>query len=265
MDLARRAGRRTGLRRATLAAERTRWERVIRSLRGTPRRRAHGRILCFHSVGTPQWGVNDVAPDRFRRHLELALDAGFRFVPAARIARDGGDADDLAITFDDGLRSVAMNAAPILAERRIPWTIFVVTEWAGRRHRFGDGMMLDWNDLERLAADGATIASHSVTHPDFARLSYAEAFRELADSRRAIAEHLGIETTEFAIPFGRSTNWSSDARAAAADAGYDLVYAQSEDRRPEGTVGRTFVTRFDGDRLFRSALGGAFDATEEFV
>jgi hypothetical protein len=37
------------------------------------------------------------------------------------------------------------------------------------------------------------------------------------------------------------------------------------ERRPPGTVPRTFITRFDNDRLFRAALGGAFDRWEEWM
>ncbi len=53
--------------------------------------------------------------------------------------------------------------------------------------------------------------------------------------------------------------------AAARAAGYTAVFAQSEERRPPGTVPRTFITRFDGDRIFRGALGGAFDRWEEWL
>ena len=40
---------------------------------------------------------------------------------------------DLAITFDDGLKSVLTNAAPILAEYDVPWSLFVVSDWADGR------------------------------------------------------------------------------------------------------------------------------------
>ena len=43
------------------------------------------------------------------------------------------------------------------------------------------------------------------------------------------------------------------------------MFAQAEETRPAETVARTFVTRWDGDRVFRAALGGAFDRWEEWV
>lgn len=240
-------------------------ERALRATTANGRPAATGRVLCYHSIGTEQWGVNDVSPQRFRAHLELALRLGYRFVPAAMVAQGRAGALDLAITFDDGVLSVAQRGAPILAELGIPWTLFVVSGWADGRHSFGNGIMMGWAEVESLAAQGVEIGSHSVSHPDFGSLSPGLAQRELVESRRLIEARTGIRTTSFAIPMGQSKNWSEAAGAASREAGYDLVYAQSVDSRPTGTVPRTFVTRFDDGRLFKAALEGAFDAWEEWV
>src|SRR3954469_19092089 len=117
-----RLARRTGLRRTSLASARMLYERNILASLGKRPARQTGRILCYHSIGQPLWGVNDVSPIQFRRHLDLALALGYRIVPAAEIAQTGGGPKDLAITFDDGLMSVATAAAPILAEYGVPYT-----------------------------------------------------------------------------------------------------------------------------------------------
>jgi peptidoglycan/xylan/chitin deacetylase (PgdA/CDA1 family) len=231
-----------------------------------PSRSSRSRILSYHGVGTPEWGVTNVTPSRFRRHLDLALEAGYQFVPARDVAGAIQDGDRrLAITFDDGLRTVATNAAPILADYGIPWTMFIVTKWADGEHPIHPDLFLGWDEIERLIHSGATIGSHSMTHPDFGRLARGAAEHELVSSRDAIRQHTGVDTTEFAIPTGRSVNWTPSAGEAARDAGYVLVYAHSERLRLPGTVPRTFITRFDGDRLFRAALGGAFDGWEEWI
>jgi Predicted xylanase/chitin deacetylase len=256
--------RRAGIRRTSVAALRMRCERSV--LAAISRRRlASGRILCYHSVGTPGWGVNDVAPERFRDHIELALRLGRRFVPAATIAAGTASHNDLAITFDDGFLSVATNAAPILADYGIPWTLFIVSDWADGRHDFGDRVVMGWAEIERLAAQGVEIGSHSSSHPDFGSLAFGAAWAELVESRRVIEARTGIVATAFAIPFGQSKNWSSPAHSAAAEAGYEQVYAQSVRHRPPGTVARTFITRSDDRRVFRAALEGAFDSWEEWV
>ncbi|MCB9486031.1 MAG: polysaccharide deacetylase family protein [Thermoflexaceae bacterium] len=257
--------RRAGLTRRHAAAIRMCCERTALSVAGE-RRPARSRILCYHSVGTASWGVNDVAPARFRSQIETAIRAGYHFVPAELIASDE-DSDErrLAITFDDGLASVATNAAPVLEEMGIPWTLAVVTDWADGLHEFGDGVMLDWRAIERLAEAGANIASHSVSHPDFGRIDEQKAEAELFESRFTIASRIGITPSAFAIPLGQTKNWNTAAQESAERAGYLTVYAQTEDRRHPGTVARTFVTRFDSPRIFRSALAGVFDHWEEWV
>lgn len=256
--------RAAGLRRSRAAAVRMCCERNVMTALHRRNAAPRSRILCYHSVGTPEWGNNDVSPRRFREQLESALHLGYRFVPASIIANGAGAPKDLAVTFDDGVRSVATNAAPILRELGIPWTLFVVTAWADGHAPFHPEQLLGWREVERLANDGATIASHSVTHPNFGRLAPDSVVQELEASRRTLESRLGILTAEFAIPMGQSADWTQHAMDAATSAGYTTVYAQSEERRAPGTVARTFVTRWDRPAIFRAALGGAFDRWEEW-
>jgi len=238
-------------------------ERWALALRRPAAATAQGRILAYHSVGTPSWGVNDVRPRDFERHLQLAVDDGWAFAtPAAVLAEPARK--QLALTFDDGAASVLTHAAPVLRHHGVPATAFVVTGWADGGHPDGAADVLDWAGLAQLEAAGVTLASHSVTHPDFGRLGAGETQRELAGSRRRMEQVLGRPVDEFAIPFGQSRNWTAAAGRAAADAGYTTVYAQAVDTRPPGTVPRTFITRIDRPAVFRAALAGAFDGWEEW-
>jgi peptidoglycan/xylan/chitin deacetylase (PgdA/CDA1 family) len=234
---------------------------------GRPSRVRRGRILTYHSIGTPQAGVNDVRPRDFERHLQIAVDDGWSFATPAEVIAEP-DKPQLALTFDDGMASVLANALPVLRHHGIPATAFVVTGWADAH----DGeipddwgrIVLDWRGVSKLQEGGMTLASHSVTHSDFGRLEPGEARRELEVSRERLRQVLGVETSEFAIPLGQSRNWSPAAGRAAAEAGYRTVYAQCVGTRPEGTIARTFITRIDRPMLFRAALAGAYDNWEEW-
>jgi peptidoglycan/xylan/chitin deacetylase (PgdA/CDA1 family) len=227
----------------------------------TPAKR--GRILAYHSIGTPQWGVNDVAPRDFERHLQIAVDDGWSFATPAEVIAEP-DKAQLALTFDDGAISVLTHAAPVLRHHGVPATAFVVTGWVDGHCEPGYDQVLDWPGVNALRAAGMSLASHSVTHPDFGRLEIGEVRRELEVSRERMRHMLDIETDEFAIPLGQSRNWSQAAGVAAAEAGYTTVYAQAINTRPEGTVARTFITRIDRPMLFRAALAGAYDNWEEW-
>lgn len=264
----RRQFRRVGLTRTGIASARVGGQRLLLSARRRPPSAARPRVLCYHSVGTRQWGVNDVSPRRFRRQLEAALTLGYEFVPAALVA-GGSDAPEkaLALTFDDGLASVAVHAAPVLRDMGIPWTLFVVTDWASGLVPAGldAGLFLDWRTIERLMGMGMTVGSHSVSHSRLSGLTTEAVADELGCSRRVIETHLGVTPAEFAFPVGRQADWHPAATEAARRAGYEFVYAACEHRRPEGTVPRTMVTSWDGDRLFRAALEGRFDDWEEWL
>lgn len=263
--LLKRAVRAFGVERRHLVGPRMVLERAGMSVLGRRVRRSGGRILAYHSVGQPLMNHNDVPPKLFRRQLEWATAQGYRFVPASEIARTGGGPMDLAITFDDGLRSVMTEAVPILKDFATPWSLFVVTDWSEGISPWTTDEVLGWRDLERLAADGAEIGSHSATHPDFGQLDGPAAREELERSRATIEARLGFAPTSFAIPHGQSANWTPVAMSEAMAAGYDLVYAQAEETRSAGTIARTFITRFDNMRVFSAALSGVFDRWEEWA
>lgn len=255
---------RVGVTRPRVASARVCCERHLLAALPGARKRYIGRILCYHTIGQAEWGVNDVTPARFRRQIEQALSAGFRFVSASEIVRTGGGAKDLAITFDDGLKSVLTEAAPILKEYGLPWTFFPVSEWSDGRHEFEDDFVLTWGDIETLLAAGAEMGSHSATHPNFASIGRPQMIDELAGSRELFAKRLGFAPDTFAIPFGQSGNWNAEAASIAQEAGYQTIYAQAEETRCDGTVARTFVTAYDSDFIFRALLKGKFDRWEEW-
>lgn len=242
-----------------------RWVLAARQrVTGRPAPSRRGRILAYHSVGTPQWGINDVTPRDFERHLQIAVDEGWSFATPAQVLAEP-DKPQLALTFDDGLASVLATALPVLRHHGIPGTAFVVTGWAAGQ--VPDGyrpLVLDWRGVRALQEGGMTVASHSVTHPNFARLEPGEMRRQLEVSREDLRTMAGIDTTEFAIPLGQSANWNQAASAAAAGAGYTRVYAQSVGTRPAGTIARTFIGRVDRPVIFRAALAGAYDHWEEW-
>ncbi len=265
LELKRRIGARLPLARATVAAGRMYLERQALATAGRDAGRLSGRILCYHSVDQADvWRVNDVPARRFAQQIESALAAGFSFVSPAQIAVHGGEPNQLAMTFDDNPKSVLTSAAPVLASYGIPFSVFVVADWAEGVAGPPPEALLGWDDVLRVAELGGEIGNHSATHPDFARLSADEAAEEIGRAAEVIEKRTGIHTSAFAIPFGQSGNWPARAARAARCEGYSLVYAQCEQTRPPGTVARTFVTRFDSPRIWRALLRGRYDRWEEW-
>ena len=172
--------RSTGLRREHLAAVYMCCERTALAWVKRPRSRSVGRILCYHSLGQPAFGVNDVEPRDFRRHIELALSAGYRFVPASEIVRTGGGAQRSG---DHVRRRVEerghRGGARFLAEYRVPGSVYVVSDWSEGRGDWDAEHVLGWREIEGLAKAGIEIGSHSATHPNFGELEPSRVVDEL--------------------------------------------------------------------------------------
>jgi hypothetical protein len=136
--------------RERLAKVRMYCERQTLAAFGSRNAKPGGRLLCYHSVGQAELGVNDCSPPRFRRQIELAIRRGYRFVPAAEIARGRGGPRDLAITFDDGWKSILTIAAPVLREYQIPSTLFVATGLLDNPSDWHRSRMLTWDEIDEL-------------------------------------------------------------------------------------------------------------------
>lgn len=197
----------------------------LRALKGICRRRPV--ILGYHGVGNAarrdDLSLLVLAPDRFRRQVELLLEAGFRFVTLAELARlaDGGrpPAGYAAITFDDGMGNNHEVALPMLREYSINATVYVTIGFIAGSSPWVTseaGAMMDEGQLLELADAGWELGAHTMTHPDLSTLDYDACLREIKDSRVALEGIIGGPVETFAYPFGR---YGPAAVAAARDSG----------------------------------------------
>jgi peptidoglycan/xylan/chitin deacetylase (PgdA/CDA1 family) len=165
-----------------------------------------------------------LSPAKFRAQLELMLSAGYRFMTVAELARRAEGRRPppglAAVSFDDAMRNVFTAALPILAELGIPATVYVPTDWLGRRSPWigsgGDGAILTADELRRLAAAGWELGTHTSTHADLSRLDYGACRREIDASCAVLGAIAGDRVQTLAYPFGR---YGAAAIAAARDAG----------------------------------------------
>ncbi len=176
-------------------------------------------ILTYHSIddsGSP------ISIDRagFERHVAWLARGQVRVLSLDEIVAPGED-DAVALTFDDGFESFATVAAPALLERGWPVTVFVVAKHVGGTNAWGDladpgipvAPLLDWAALGRLAEQGVTIGSHTMTHPRLTRLDRAGLERELRGSAERIEAELGVRPAWLAYPYGSVDGTVAEAAA----------------------------------------------------
>jgi peptidoglycan/xylan/chitin deacetylase (PgdA/CDA1 family) len=117
--------------------------------------------------------------------------------------------DRVALTFDDGYRSVWEEAAPVLERAGAPATLFLTTDYVGRDSRWptlpADAPVFDlmsWDQARELRDLGWAIEAHTCTHPDLRALSDDAIEDELRRSNDAIEQEIGARPRAFAYPYG---------------------------------------------------------------
>ena len=130
-------------------------------------------VIVYHAIGRyPRGAEQDalyVGADAFAAQLAF-LARHRRVVPLEDVVAgvDEAGAPAVAITFDDGFRSVLTDALPLLQEHGFPATAFVTTRWI-ETDGAGDDTeheLLDADEVAELARSGVEIGSHGHTHAD---------------------------------------------------------------------------------------------------
>lgn len=161
-------------------------------------------ILTFHSIDD-SGSVISFPPSTFAALIE-AIGARHAIVDLDRLL-DG--AEGVAITFDDGMRSVHHHALDVLATNGVPAHLFLTTNTVGRATPWPDPPadipafpMLDWGEVEALVRGGVRIENHTTSHPDLRATQDEDIRTELDHADDLIESRLGRRPRFFAYPFG---------------------------------------------------------------
>jgi peptidoglycan/xylan/chitin deacetylase (PgdA/CDA1 family) len=167
-------------------------------------------VLTFHALNESASPLS-VPPRVFARGLEHLHERGWRTVSLGEIAtrleaRKPLPERALAITFDDGFRSVSDEALPVLRALGYSATVFLAVGADDRAETMlpmDDRPMLTWSQARELRDAGWEIGAHSRTHPDLTRLPDERIESEMRGSQVVIEDRLGARVSAFAYPFGR--------------------------------------------------------------
>jgi peptidoglycan/xylan/chitin deacetylase (PgdA/CDA1 family) len=186
-------------------------------------------VLCYHSVSDRLPADLAVTPTDLERQLRLLVNRGYRSVGFTE-AVDPGQGKRLAITFDDGYRSVRDLGLPILERLGLTATLFVPTAFPGSDEPMAWPGIERWSadypeemaclgvsELRDLADRGWEIGAHTHTHPHLSRLDAEGLDEELRRPRDLLEDWLDRPCTSLAYPYG---DFSPTVVEAAGRAGY---------------------------------------------
>lgn len=164
-------------------------------------------VLTFHSIDDLP-GPLSYSPAALERMLDALDEAGLPVLGLDELLADPR-ANGVALTFDDGISTVFTTAMPMLAERKLPAHVFVITNqvggdnrWPGQPSYATPFKLMDWDQLEAIQNSGFRIEAHTASHPDLRRLTDAEIDAEMEEADCAIETRLGRRPQYFAYPYG---------------------------------------------------------------
>ncbi|MDR9828632.1 polysaccharide deacetylase family protein [Vibrio sp. FNV 38] len=174
-------------------------------------------VLIYHHIadGTPHSTSTRI--DDFVAQLDEFERQGFEIVDlqSALAAIEAGESDGkkkLALTFDDGFKSVCDTAYPILKQRKLPFTVFVTTDPVDANYQG----YCSWEQLNAMANDGVTIANHTLDHAFLVREShqnadwFIQAKDNIQQAQSRIEQEIGYAPKLFAYPYGEYNHMLRD-------------------------------------------------------
>jgi peptidoglycan/xylan/chitin deacetylase (PgdA/CDA1 family) len=221
-------------------------------------------VLSYHAASSTWDSPLAVRPERLEAQLCHLRARGYRGATVHQAVHEPPSERTMAISFDDGYRSVLQIAFPILERLGFVGTVFVPTDfpetgrpmaWPGIDHWLGtpheqELCPLSWTELRQLVQSGWEIGSHACSHPHLPELSDGRLERELALSRQRVEKELGQPCRSLAYPFG-----SYDERVVRAvrAAGYSTACAVPVGRSSTDPLAfpRIGIYRPDGMAAFR--------------
>ena len=221
-------------------------------------------VLAYHAIG-------ECADDRASLFVSReAFAAQMAFLTRAAEVVDlatlvaghvrSGRRPVVAITFDDGYRSVLEDAAPILARHGFPATIFVPTAFLGRRNEWDEPSdcpleILAAGELLEAERAGLRVESHGAAHLDLGRATEEEIERDLRESVVALEAALGRRPRLLAYPYGSS---SPVTQRVAERVGFEAAFTIEQLHGGRFAWARAGVSPPDGRALFALKASGAY-------
>jgi len=230
-------------------------------------------ILTYHRVSDKMpnpWDAHEtVTPQQFHEHLMFLKQHGFHVIPldeALETLQNHQKAispNSIVLTFDDGDRTYAENALPILRDFQYPSTEFIL----GKASLTSKGDYLSWSEISDLAKDplvtfhSHTFDAHSTiqaqgktyfaTDPLFStngnRLESESDYsrRILQDFKQEqdlFEAHLGRRDNTIALPYGHAVQSFISLGKAS---GYSYVLTQDRAQTNSYDVDPTHIYRLD--------------------
>ena len=114
------------------------------------------------------------------------------------------------------------------------------------------GLMMTWDDARALQKSGHIVGSHTMTHPNLAHVSAAEAHSEMADSKLKLEKELEGPVKHFSYPHpALNPQWNESTLKTSAELGYATAVTTAYGAVRAGArplaIPRTYIPREESE------------------
>jgi len=173
--------------------------------------------LMYHSLGEKPKNQYDVSLETFFQQVKKLVDSKYIIESFDqcynRILTRSIPPNYVVLSFDDGYQSFT-NAADILESFNIRGTFFLSKDWCDGKEGF-----LSSKEIYSISCRHE-VGSHSVTHPNFSKLSANDIRSELTESKNWLEDVSNNKVISFSFPGGFYTEQSI---RIAKEVGYKIV------------------------------------------
>jgi len=216
-------------------------------------------VLEYHHID-PVASDYTITPQMFKDHLEALKKNHYQVIPMKQFidflnGKGTVPPNAVVLTFDDGYESFYNYAYPILKEEQMSATNFLIVSYVGTNP---GTPFLNWNEIQRMQADGFTFYSHTYNAHDFAadqngnpvapltnpiylkdknRMETEAEYRQrvtsdLAEAEQVIQQKLGNQDKLFCFPHGR---YNQDLLGIGDALGYKYYFTGLDGLNTAGT------------------------------
>ncbi len=160
-------------------------------------------ILLYHHIDDKP-GSLYVDTQTFTSQMNYLVEKGYTTMTLPEVVADLPSGQfppkPVALTFDDGYRDMYNNAYPVLRERNLKATFFLITQL------MEGGDYLTWQQAREMAGNPlVTIGDHTLSHRPLPALSDEDIKSEILSSKGILEGQLGVKINVFAYPYGSYT------------------------------------------------------------
>ncbi len=172
-------------------------------------RTAHVPVLMYHYLSVPPADADvyrldlSVTPDLFAQHLDAMRTAGYTTITPYQLLANLTQGAPLPekpvmLTFDDGYRDNYEHAFPLLRERGMTATFFVISDFIDDQQP----AYLTWDMVREMYAGGMSIESHGRNHVSLKNKDTDYLVWQALGSLETIQYELGVRPRFVAYPAG---------------------------------------------------------------